>query len=431
MVAAGRRPAEGGKPVRSSIVRYPLASDFRVCVVCASLPPHYGGAEIAAYRYVERLARNGGNPVLLAPVRSVREAANLPSFVHPVAGRARKRYAPPIITGLANIAGFARRLWPVMYRLRHRYQVVHIFNSRPLFNLMAVPAARAFRRPVVLETSLLGSDDPVSLRKRSTDVWLSRPRVRFALYRRADAFVSKSPALTSAFRDCGLPPASLYEIPYAVDVQRFRPATRTEKRALRERLGLPEAGAVVLYVGGLNPRKGIDVLLRAFKQVSGLERRAFLVLVGPADKYDPAYVEGLYRYVREQSLGDRIAFVSEVVQNVEDYMRASDVFVLPSSREGLPIAVLEAMSCGLAVIASDIPEIAGPQIHAGTQGELVPVGDAYALADRLTQLLRDEGRRKRLGAEARQRIEAEFAVDVVDRQYGSLYTKLLARRVTA
>jgi glycosyltransferase involved in cell wall biosynthesis len=398
-------------------------------VVSASLPPDYGGAEIAAYRYVERLARNGGDAVLLAQVRSRQERANLPSFVHPVAVPDGPGFRLPLATGLAHMGGIARRLWPAMYRLRHRYQIVHIFNSRPLFNLLAVPAARALHRPVVLETSLLGSDDPVSLSKRSTGVWLPRPTIRSALYRWADVYVSKSLVLTSAFRESGLASNNLYEIPYAVDVERFRPATRAEKRSLRERLGLPESGLVVLFVGGMNPRKCADVLLRAFRQVSNSERQAFLVLVGPADKYDPVYVEGLYRYVREESLGDRIAFVTDVVRNVEDYMRASDLFVLPSSREGLPIAILEAMSCGLAVIASDIPEIAGPQIHAGTQGELVPVGDADALADRLTQLLRDEGRRKRLGAEARRRIQAEFAVDVVDRQYGSLYARLTARRV--
>jgi glycosyltransferase involved in cell wall biosynthesis len=106
-------------------------------------------------------------------------------------------------------------------------------------------------------------------------------------------------------------------------------------------------------------------------------------------------------------------------------MRACDVFVLPSVREGLPIAVLEAMASGLAVIASDIPEIAGSQITDGEEGLLFPTGDVEALHSRMGELVRNQSTRQSLASAARLRAEQEFSTVVVDRQYLTLYHELL------
>lgn len=402
------------------------ATDFRVCVVCGSLPPDYGGAEIAAFRYAERLAERDADPILLAPRDGDRPAgSDLPTFVRPIpatwssAGGGR-------LGAVCHLAGIARELWPELVRLRHRYDLVHVFNSSPVFNLMAVPVARWLGKPVILEMSLVGSDDPLTLagRARQGSTNRSRRPLRYRLYRRADAYVSKSRPLTEAYERSGLPRSRLWEIPYAVDTRRYRPAEATEKRELRSALGLPRDATIILFVGGLNPRKGVHVLLRAFHRVHSRADRVHLVLAGPDDKYDPAYVRDLRDFTTGAGLSEAVTFETRLVPNVDEYMRAADLFTLPSSREGLPISVLEAMATGLPVVASDIPEISTSQVTDGVEGRLVPPGDEDRLAAALSSLIEDVDARVTLGEAARRRAEQLFSTEAVDRRYGDMYARL-------
>lgn len=392
----------------------------RVCIVSRSLPPEYGGAEIAAYRYGERLAAGGNPPVFIAPDGGEEYpdwvlALDIPSVMKTVGARTR----------LIRLAG---TLWPAMWRRRHDYDVVHIFNSAPLLNLLAVPIARALGKPVVLESSLVGSDDPLALMKRKKGrrrrLLLPNP-LRYELYRRGSAFISKSPVLLRACREAPLPREKMTLIPYAVDCDAYRPSEPSERPGLRRALELPE-GPTVLFVGGMNKRKGVHHLLEAFRSVVDAVPEARLALVGPAYKYDPEFVEGLYSSTEAWGLSGHVTFVNRVVSNVHEYLRASDVFTLPSSREGLPIAVLESMAAGKAVVASDIPEIADSQIEDGRNGLLVPFGDVAGLAKALTEVLAEPARAEALGAEARRRAVERFSVPVVDAQYRRLYDALLS-----
>jgi glycosyltransferase involved in cell wall biosynthesis len=407
----------------------------RVCIVSTRLPPRYGGAEIAAWRYAHRLERAGSDVVLLAPVPpNFATQSDLPEWVSTVgrwgknpARRAGIARRPPGI-GLLSMAA---PLWRQMVALRDRFDVVHIFNGRPLFNLLALPAARVLGKPSIVEMSLLGSDDPLTLRQAAGepgDAFSSRLPVRFWLYRLADRYVTKSAPLTEAYMRSGLPEGKLRHVPYAVDTELFAPPTPSEREGLRSRLGLGADEAVILFVGGINPRKGVHRLVGAFRRVVESYGHARLLVVGPASKYGSAYLDGLTSDVRRWGIGERVRFVPGFSDNVHEYMRAADVFVLPSEREGLPISVLEAMSCGLAVVASDIPEVAGAEIEPEREGLLVPVGDEAALTEALSRTLGDEALRRRLGSAARARVEREFSEPVVDRRYRELYAELTRAR---
>ncbi len=89
------------------------------------------------------------------------------------------------------------------------------------------------------------------------------------------------------------------------------------------------------------------------------------------------------------------------------------------------MAILEAMSSGLAIVASDIPAIALSQIQHGIEGLLVPVKDTTRLAQALTELISNAAIRARLGQAARQRVLREFTLEIVDNQYIRLYKRLL------
>jgi glycosyltransferase involved in cell wall biosynthesis len=107
-------------------------------------------------------------------------------------------------------------------------------------------------------------------------------------------------------------------------------------------------------------------------------------------------------------LGDRLHFAG-VTRDVPAYLRAADIFVLPSRREGLPVALLEAMACGLACVASRLSGATDSIITDGVDGMLVPVGDIDAVADAIGALLDDPAQRMRLGTAARSTVVERYA----------------------
>lgn len=401
----------------------------RLCIVNLSLPPAYGGAEIAAYRYAERYRSAGGDVVFVALEGGTSDVrGEFPSWVVPVSrgnqdGMTGTRGMPWV-----KILRKATRVWPSLTQLRHEFDLLHIFNSAPLFNLGAVPLAKLFGKPVILEMSLRGSDDPMRLRQRQVNriptMWL--PPVRYLLFRQADLFVAKSRALSAAFLESGLAEDKLVRIPYGVDVSRYRPVSGERKKQLRSELGLDRSAPLILFVGSLNPRKGVHWLVAAFSRLAG-DCSAQLILVGPSDKF-PEYAADLRTMVRKAELESRVTFVTAKATNVHEYMQAADIFALTSIREGLPISILEAMASGLAVVASDIPEIADSQIQHGSEGLLFPTGDVAKLTESLRRLAQDSDERQRLGRRARERALREFATEIVDAQYRVLYDELLGRR---
>lgn len=394
----------------------------RVCVVNANLPPEYGGAELAGFEYARRLREAGGEVTLIGRARgSGLQADGNREWVYPAvapeaeAAGGPARLVPGAVRAAMRLGG---PLWRRMSSLRHRYDVVHVFNSSPPFNLLAAPFGRLLGKRVVLEMSLMGSDDALTLRERGSG-W--KPSFRFALFRLAHAHVAKSPALADAYRRSGLADERLWLIPYGVDVEQFRPSSDRERIEVRKELGLPENGVLALFVGGINARKGVHRLVECFALIEDDHPGLHLALVGPTEKYDPAYVDRVRAEITTGGLSDRVTLVDRVVDNVHEYMRAADIYVLPSTREGLPITVLEAMASGLAVLASDIPEISGSQVESGETGLLVPVGDVDALADGLAALAGDAELRSRLGDAARKRAEESFSSGAVDEQYRRLY----------
>jgi glycosyltransferase involved in cell wall biosynthesis len=120
---------------------------------------------------------------------------------------------------------------------------------------------------------------------------------------------------------------------------------------------------------------------------------------------------------------DRLRLV-EHTASIEQYYRAADVFVLPSLREGLPNALLEAMACGLASIASRLPGVTDSVVTDGVDGLLVEPAGREALAAALGRLLGDADLRRRLGCAARQTVEARFSLPSIASRYISLYEEL-------
>jgi glycosyltransferase involved in cell wall biosynthesis len=153
-----------------------------------------------------------------------------------------------------------------------------------------------------------------------------------------------------------------------------------------------------------------------------------LVFVGATEsrykEVDPAIAEQIRRKVEANGQRQAVRFVAPTLA-IEKYYRAADVYVLPSQREGLPIALLEAMSSGLACVATRLPGSTDSIIEDGTSGRLVDADDPNGYSDAIAALLRDRDLALRLGAAARARALARYSIRHTAEQWLAAYREVV------
>jgi len=315
------------------------------------------------------------------------------------------------------------RLISRFVRLQRRFDVVNVhgFSRKAvLFRLLSI----LFRKRLALTLQTGGHDEPAMARAAG--------RLADWAYRGADLYLSVSPGLSNAYLAAGLPPRRLRQVCNAVDVGRFRPASDEERVKLRDRLGWPGQTQVVLFVGYFSRDKRPEWLFDAWRALPRSTREgSMLVFVGATRasyaEIDPTLVERIRESAAAAELSDRVRFV-ESTWEIDDHFRASDVYVLPSLREGLPIALLEAMATGLPCIATAIAGSTDVLIRDGETGVLVPHDDRAALTCAIDTVLRDRDAARRLGAAARREIESRYSIQKTSRLWLDAYRSIAVAR---
>jgi glycosyltransferase involved in cell wall biosynthesis len=305
-----------------------------------------------------------------------------------------------------------------------RHDIFHFHGFTEKMLLLLAAAKLSGRRTIEKMTSL-GWDDPIGLRARPLGGILAAAQVR------ADRLVAVSPAMRARCLEAGVLPRRIADIPNGVDALRFSPADDVGRAAARRQLGLPATSTIVTFVGFWSVEKGAALLFDAWRAVrlrTGVD--TMLVYVGStADDHaevDAAAVESVRETIAREHLGDHVRFVNATT-HVPAYLQASDIFALPSAREGLPNALLEAMATGLPSIAARIDGVTDYIIEDGKNGWLVPPADPEALSQILSLLLEQPDLRRRVGGKARETIRARFTIDAVAARYDVLYHELMSQ----
>jgi glycosyltransferase involved in cell wall biosynthesis len=284
------------------------------------------------------------------------------------------------------------------YLARHRIQLVHAFDVPA--DLFAGPMARLFRVPVVLSSQRA---------HRSLTPGIQRHLLRLTDHI-VDGIVVNSRAVARALTAEDGVPGSMVRLAYnGIDTTVFHSFHAAAP------LPFPPGEPVVGVVCALRPEKGLMVLLEAFARTRG----ARLLVVGSGPE-----LAGLQTRAIALGLGERCHFEPAVAE-VACWLRAIDIFVLPSLSEALSNSLLEAMACGCCPIASDAggnPEL----VTDGETGFLFPAGDASALAERLRCVLENPALRQRLSTAAEQRARTEFARGVAAARMGEIYREFLS-----
>ena len=313
-------------------------------------------------------------------------------------------------------------------RERRAFDVLVVRGTRVL-GLPGVAAARALGKAVVLQPELNGE---MSGEVYTWGTPLHVPAVRRAvaaataarnlLLRDADAFVAMSHAIAAECLAAGAAPERIVRLPHGVDTVRFAPASADEKRMLRARQGLPEAGVIAAYTGRLLRGKGLDTLVDAFATVVAEEPRAHLLIVGSGEGQTLSVEPELRESVRRQGLEGRVTFTGRV-DDVAERLRASDLFVFPSEFEALGISLIEAAACGLPAVGARTGGIVDV-IEDGASGLLVPPRDVAALASAMRALLADPERRGEMGRHARRIARDRFDLEDNVSRYAALFREL-------
>jgi glycosyltransferase involved in cell wall biosynthesis len=192
---------------------------------------------------------------------------------------------------------------------------------------------------------------------------------------------------------------------------------------LRSSVPRPSGRTAIATVGNIRPVKGHDVLIRAAASVAREFPEVVFSVAG--DVLDPEYFQGLQGMLQEFSLTDRFHFVGAVT-DLQSYLSAADIFVLPSRSEGFSNAIVEAMAAGIPVIATDVGGNA-EAVEDGVTGIIVPSEDPDALAGGIIAMLSNRSEARRMGIAGGERAAARFTTEVMMRSTTKLYQELLSQ----
>jgi glycosyltransferase involved in cell wall biosynthesis len=208
-------------------------------------------------------------------------------------------------------------------------------------------------------------------------------------------------------------------IPHGIPTAQFSPDI-APSLGLRQKLGIPAEAVVIGCVANLTIRKGHHILLEAVSRIPGV----YLITIG--NTLEPDYAARLEQMRKDLNIEDR-TFLLGFVEDVPAFLVETDLFVLPTwdrgSREGCPLALVEAMSSGRACIATRIPG-SRDIIEHGVSGFLVSAEDVDTLAESIQTLVQDPLLRQRFGWAARERIIQHFSIEKEVSSYESLYKEV-------
>lgn len=256
----------------------------------------------------------------------------------------------------------------------------------------------------------------------------SRIDIENRIIREADCIVALCPQdRRDLIRLYGADAARIEQIPNGVDPEVFSPRDRA---AAREKLGWRQEDRILLQLGRMVPRKGIDTVLEAVALLGEEPHMRLIVVGGETADPDPVRTPEIGRLqalARRLGVKDQVHFVGKRDQHaLADYYAASDVFVTTPWYEPFGITPLEAMACGVPVIGSKVGGIRHTVVN-GYTGYLVPPRDPLALADRLRALLRDPVLARFMGENGIRRVHDFYTWKQVAALTAGLYERLTER----
>jgi len=303
-----------------------------------------------------------------------------------------------------HLPEFVQRVQDFVMRERIGYDLIH--SHYWLSGWAALDVRPRWRVPVIQMFHTLGE---MKNRVAQTAAERESPRrieIEGQIMRLADRLIAATPLEKGQMSWLyGADADKISVVPAGVDLNLFRPIARAQAKG---HIGIPTQHRMILFVGRIQPLKGIDTLIRAMKRVVNrypdFRKNLCVTIIGgdpnPDSELEQKEFERLEKLRAELGVGDLITFAGAKDQDtLVYYYSAAEMVVMPSYYESFGMVALEAMACGTPVIGSDVGGLSF-SIEDGFNGYLVPGQDPDALADKIALLLRHPNLRDHLGEQA-------------------------------
>ncbi len=410
------------------------ASALRIALISEHASPlaHQGGVDaggqnVYVLHVAQALARLGHH----VDVLTRRDQRSLPTAVdmRPGVRVLHIDAGPPEFVPKEKLLPHMKAFGTETLRLMRRslpYDVVH--GNFFMSGLVGLRLQRQLNVPLVQTFHALGAVR--RLHQKEADKFpADRIELECRIAREADCVIAECPQdAEDLIRHCGAPPHRIAQVPCGVDLDEFCPG---DKFAARRRLGLDKHEFIVLQLGRLVPRKGIDNVIRGVARLGEGRPWRLLVVGGDSvlpDESQTPEIGRLRAMAREAGVEGRVSFVGRRDRHeLRDYYQAADVFVTTPWYEPFGITPLESMACGTPVIGSAVGGIQHTVVD-GLTGFLVPPHDPALLAQRLEDLRCIPELSRMMGRAGRVRVCREFTWDAVADRLATLYAKVARRR---
>lgn len=402
-----------------------LVTDMvRVLTVIDQYWPYKGGAENIARFVVESSNTKAGvsNSVLTVAKRSIDAMAGRQvPLVEEVNGLYTiNRFRLARIGNVEKngrifrFVNLAKYIWNII-SLRNQFDIIHA-HTFYWSTAGSIIAGKILRKPVIITGHSTLTMLAEEIERGAHPGFLMRLLKYGDRYIAINGFIEEE-----ASRIAGIDSVKVEVICNGIDIGKYKPpADSEEKRALRKQLGLPDGKSIIIYHGRFEDYKNLQTLLTA---VAGLKDKGvenvLVLLVG-----NGPYQDTLESLTEELDICNQVQFV-KFNTRVNEYLRASDIYCLPSCVEGLSLSLLEAMASGLVCMASDIDGNKGV-LDDGVNGFIFDHHAAGVLTNILDMVISQctDGHFHPMGQRAREKIEQEFSIESMVGKYCSLYLKM-------
>jgi glycosyltransferase involved in cell wall biosynthesis len=396
---------------------------LNVCFVTPEYFPISGGTGAYVYYLSHSLQKLGHNVHVVA-----RDKQDSEKIVNGI----QVHYVKGVGNALTRYWRFARSASKKIEELNKQNGFDIIHSNLPLVPSFAIPNDSAKAIVCAVHSTWKGEaivtkrDNPKELNPNE------KAMIRFnfvlrayekKLMKRSDALIAVSKYTVDELTELyGIKEEKIHVIYNGVDMEKFKP--RPNRAEMYREFGLEEDHKIVLFVGRLYHRKGLEILLRSIPPVLREFSKVKFVISGKGFKKKE---ENLRILAQELNIEENVKFLGYVPdEKLPSLYSASDIFVLPAIYENFPFAILEAQAAGLPVISTKVGGI--PEFLVDNEnGFVIDPGDSIQLTQRLLALLQDAKLAKEMGDRGRKLIEEKFDWRIITGQVIDLYHKLLEK----
>ncbi len=367
----------------------------KLCIVTHTFLPHVGGIEKVVNEQSKRLLQKNFEPMVVTnrigtPKQYVVDGVNVNCYESLNTGfRLGIPYSIPTVPS-----------FEVFLKAVKSSKIIHAHGHPYLTSLIAAKLARRYNKPFVLtqHNTFIEYDNIFDKIERLNDLAVGKETIK-----EADKIITVSHATKDYVLSLGAKPEKIKVMYNGVDMERFKPLAG-KREEMRRKLGFPQNATVVVTVRRLVYKNGVDTLIEGANLAIKKNPNIIFLIVGKGP--DQSSVQ-----MRAQELGieNNFRLAGFVIdEDLSLYYNAADFFVLPSkSGEGLPLVALEAMACGLPVIATDVGGIG--EVLTQKWGKLIPPNDPPSLAKAVLEFATIDFSSRRI--ELRAEMEEKFSWD--------------------